>query len=108
MMQLMHLHHENDSFVPFARPVPYIRLFPYQEWLRVQSLDRVKQVKTEFLTRSQVAALFGVSPHTVTRWAREGRLPSHLTPGGQRRYPRVELEDLHRILSQEEAPRRNR
>lgn len=39
-------------------------------------------------TRSQVAELFGVSPHTVTRWAKEGRLPAVTTLGGQRRYSR--------------------
>ncbi|HLE77290.1 MAG TPA: helix-turn-helix domain-containing protein, partial [bacterium] len=27
------------------------------------------------LSRHEVAAIFGVSPHTVYRWAREGRLP---------------------------------
>lgn len=40
-----------------------------------------------YLTRSQVAKLFGVSPHTVTRWAHERRVPSIFTPGGQFRFP---------------------
>jgi excisionase family DNA binding protein len=40
-----------------------------------------------FLTRSQVARLFGVSPHTVTRWAHEERVPCIVTPGGQFRFP---------------------
>lgn len=34
----------------------------------------------------EVAALFGVNPKTVTRWAKEGRLPSIRTVGGHRRY----------------------
>lgn len=46
------------------------------------------------LSRKEVAALFDVSPHTVYRWAREGRLPYLLTPGGRRRYPREEVERL--------------
>lgn len=54
-----------------------------------------------YLTRSQVAELFGVSPHTVTRWAKEGRLPSVLTPGGHRRYPRKSVERLVQELRQE-------
>lgn len=49
-----------------------------------------------FLSRVEVAALFDVSPHTVYRWTREGRLPYVLTPGGRRRYPR---EDIERIAA---------
>lgn len=47
-----------------------------------------------FLSRTEVASLFAVSPHTIYRWTREGRLPYVLTPGGRRRYPR---EDIERI-----------
>ncbi|HET7710345.1 MAG TPA: helix-turn-helix domain-containing protein [Thermoanaerobaculia bacterium] len=45
---------------------------------------------TRFLTRRQVAALFGVAPSTVTRWAREGVLKAIRTPGGQYRFPEDE------------------
>lgn len=41
-----------------------------------------------FLSRSEVARLFHVSPVTVGRWANQGKLPYELTLGGQRRYPR--------------------
>ena len=41
-----------------------------------------------FLARSEVARLFHVSPVTIVRWAEQGKLPSQLTLGGQRRYPR--------------------
>jgi excisionase family DNA binding protein len=34
----------------------------------------------------EVAALFGVRPSTIARWAREGSLAPVLTPGGHRRY----------------------
>lgn len=47
-----------------------------------------------YLSRLEVATLFEVSPHTVYRWTREGRLPYVLTPGGRRRYPREELQRL--------------
>jgi excisionase family DNA binding protein len=46
------------------------------------------------LTRSQVAAMLGVSPTTVTRWAREGRLPCRLTLGGHHRYSRGVIEAI--------------
>lgn len=44
-----------------------------------------------YLTRSQVASLFEVSPATVARWTRQGKLPFVLTPGGQRRYLRAQI-----------------
>ena len=48
---------------------------------------------------SEVAALFGVDPKTVTRWARSGRLASIKTPGGHRRYRRVDVLALFAELS---------
>lgn len=48
------------------------------------------------LSRREVALLFGVSPHTVYRWACEGRLPVLMTLGGRRRYPADEVERLAR------------
>jgi excisionase family DNA binding protein len=42
---------------------------------------------TEFLSRGQVARLFGVSVSTVTRWARVGLLKAVRTPGGHYRFP---------------------
>ena len=35
-----------------------------------------------------------VSARTITRWAREGRLPSITTLGGHRRFPRATIEAL--------------
>lgn len=43
------------------------------------------------MSRREVAQLFGVSPHTIYRWAREGRLPVLMTLGGRRRYPAEEI-----------------
>ena len=40
-----------------------------------------------YFTRAEVAELFEVSPNTVSRWVRGGKIPSVLTPGGRRRYP---------------------
>jgi excisionase family DNA binding protein len=49
---------------------------------------------SRLLSRREVAALFGVSPHTIYRWACEGRLPVLLTLGGRRRYPADEITRL--------------
>ena len=65
----------------------------------VQRIPRA--AKSDFLTRGQVAAIFQVSPHTVARWGKKGKLPSVLTPGGQRRYPRRAVEQLVEDLQHE-------
>jgi excisionase family DNA binding protein len=51
------------------------------------------------LTTSEVSRLLGVSPNTVTRWAREGRLPCRLTLGGHHRFERAVIEQLRERLS---------
>jgi excisionase family DNA binding protein len=55
-------------------------------------------VGTEFLTRSEVSRLLGVSPNTVTRWAREGRLACQVTLGGHHRFDRELVEQLRKSL----------
>jgi len=57
-----------------------------------------ERVVTEFLTRSEVSKLLGVSPNTVTRWAREGRLPCQVTLGGHHRFDRELVEQLRKSL----------
>jgi excisionase family DNA binding protein len=54
---------------------------------------------TQYLTRSDVAKLLGVSPNTVTRWAREGRLPCLVTLGGHHRFDREQVEQLRKGLT---------
>lgn len=53
------------------------------------------------LTASEAAALIGVSVATVRGWADQGRLPSHRTVGGHRRF---ELEELREWLARRGAP----
>jgi len=57
-----------------------------------------------FLSRAEVSRLLGVSPNTVTRWAREGRLACQVTLGGHHRFERTMVEDLQRRLRREAAP----
>jgi excisionase family DNA binding protein len=47
-----------------------------------------------FLTPRQVAARFAVDPKTVTRWAKTGRLPIVMTPGGHRRYRKSVIDAM--------------
>ena len=46
------------------------------------------------LTVSEAAALLGVHADTLRRWTAAGKVPSWLTPGGQRRYRRSDVEAL--------------
>ncbi len=56
-----------------------------------------------YLTRSAVARLFEVSPATVARWTREGKLPFVLTLGGQRRYLRDRIVELIRRSGEQQS-----
>lgn len=51
-----------------------------------------------YFTRAEVAELFEVSPNTVSRWVRDGKIPSVLTPGGRHRYPVEHIIHLVRDL----------
>jgi excisionase family DNA binding protein len=54
------------------------------------------------MTARQVAGLFEVSPSTVVRWARDGKLPSLTTPGGRLRFPRESIEEMINISTPRE------
>src|SRR6266566_10129089 len=53
-----------------------------------------RQPRTRYLLGSEVAELLHVSPKTVARWAKEGKLPCMRTLGGHRRYPEREILEL--------------
>lgn len=50
-----------------------------------------------YFTRAEVAELLEVSPNTISRWVRGGKIPSVLTPGGRRRYP---VEAITRLVQE--------
>ena len=51
-------------------------------------------VESDLLTPAEVASLFRVSPKTVTRWARSGKLTALRTLGGHRRFRASEVKEL--------------
>jgi excisionase family DNA binding protein len=57
-------------------------------------LTEREEQAVDYLSRSDVAHLLGVSANTVARWAREGRIPCHRTLGGHRRFSRSVVEQL--------------
>jgi excisionase family DNA binding protein len=50
--------------------------------------------RERYLRASEAASILHVSPKTVSRWAREGKLGHVVTLGGHRRFYRVEIERL--------------
>jgi excisionase family DNA binding protein len=52
----------------------------------------------EYLTTADAARLLRVSPGTVHRWAREGRIPT-VTIDGRRRFRREDLEAVARGMN---------
>jgi excisionase family DNA binding protein len=51
-----------------------------------------------YITTGEAARILRVSPKTVARWAKEGKLPHLVTLGGHRRFPAAAIEDLARRL----------
>ena len=49
------------------------------------------------LRLGEAAALLGVSPITLRRWADDGKVASQRTPGGQRRFRREDLQAVQRM-----------
>ena len=51
--------------------------------------------KPEVLRLSEAAALLGVHPDTLRRWADAGQVPCTRTPGGERRFTRTDIEAVY-------------
>ena len=49
-----------------------------------------------YIKTAEVAEILRVSPKTVSRWAKDGKLPHLITLGGHRRFPLHEIEALAR------------
>ncbi len=51
-----------------------------------------------YIRTAEAARILRVSPKTVSRWAKEGKIPHVLTLGGHRRFPASAIEELARTL----------
>ena len=58
----------------------------------------------QYLRAGEAARLLHVSAKTMSRWAKEGRVPCIVTLGGHRRFPRQEIEELARKMMGGESP----
>jgi excisionase family DNA binding protein len=68
---------------------------------RAVAEERKDSQAPTYLRSAEVADLLSVSPKTVSRWAKEGKLPFMKTLGGHRRYPEAEIRELVEVLRQE-------
>jgi excisionase family DNA binding protein len=48
----------------------------------------------EYLRAGEAAEILHVSPKTMSRWAKEGRVPHIVTLGGHRRFSRKSIDEL--------------
>jgi excisionase family DNA binding protein len=51
-----------------------------------------------YIRTAEAAKILRVSPKTVSRWAKEGKIPHVLTLGGHRRFPAEAIQALARRL----------
>ena len=61
----------------------------------VQAMKSRHTPKGEVLRLSEAAALLGVHPDTLRRWADAGQVPCTRTPGGERRFTRADVEAVY-------------
>ena len=62
--------------------------------MAAQSSGKAAPDLPPYLRAAEVADILHVSPKTVSRWAKEGKLPYLKTLGGHRRYPAAEIRQL--------------
>ena len=65
-------------------------------------MENGKGSRTDYLRTAEVARLLHVSPKTISRWAKEEKLPFVMTLGGHRRFPGDAIRELAERLSSEE------
>ena len=63
-------------------------------WGMSVATPRPSGARRGYLRAAEAAALLHVSPKTISRWAREGKLGHVVTLGGHRRFSRDEIEAL--------------
>jgi excisionase family DNA binding protein len=70
--------------------------------------EREDWLNAKMLRSGEVAVLLQMSRRAVTEWARTGRLPFILTPGGHRRFRARDVRELvdvmHAPLSEQQRP----
>jgi excisionase family DNA binding protein len=63
-------------------------------------MPKTSPTQPTYLLSIEVAEILHVTPKTISRWAKEGKLPFLRTLGGHRRYPEAEIRALAEQLQQ--------
>ncbi len=71
--------------------------------LQLASRTVADMTDQRFLSRARVASILGVTPSTVTRWAKMGLIPTVVTVGGHHRYYEADIRRLERTLAKGRA-----
>jgi len=100
------------NFIRITRAIKQIRAFQRQHHLNaaqrqavqtalgaLRSLDKSLWVPPAVLTPAEVGDILMVSPITVRQWASMGKLKSHVTPGGHRRFLAEDILAITRRLT---------
>ena len=66
----------------------------------LEGADVAQAKGAEYLKTAEVADTLHVSPKTVTRWAKDGKLPHSRTLGGHRRFPSQSIKRIAQGLIQ--------
>jgi excisionase family DNA binding protein len=83
---------EGDGVEPAQTDTPWDAA--RDEYARAVFLKAVRPQPKGYLRAAEAAAMLHVSPKTISRWAREGRINHVVTLGGHRRFVREEIEGL--------------
>jgi excisionase family DNA binding protein len=62
------------------------------KWMKCLVITMAEEKK--FLTTGEVAKMLGVTPLTVWRWCKEGKIKAIRTAGGQYRIPAEEVKKI--------------
>jgi excisionase family DNA binding protein len=64
------------------------------EYLQSMVYGAMRPQPKSYLRAAEAAAILHVSPKTISRWAREGKINHVVTLGGHRRFIRADIEVL--------------
>ena len=73
--------------------------------MAAQSSGNAATIYPSYLRTGEVAEILSVSPKTVSRWAKEGKLPFLKTLGGHRRTPKPRSATWPRSFARRSRPR---
>lgn len=94
---LFHMRHDHHMWEIPWRDLDGLRRYHRNIHRRAEEEDQMavaEHTRERVIAGQEVARILRVSAKTVSRWAREGKLPHSVTFGGHRRYVESEIRAL--------------